>query len=80
MPFTLHYGWDGWQGVQERQAQCGTFGLWLLTFRAGELRGHGTLNFTRRFAEGWEGPDHEIRLAQGAATQVTADQPEAARS
>ncbi|WP_338032427.1 glycoside hydrolase family 15 protein [Deinococcus gobiensis] len=78
--FTLHFGWDGWQDVQERQAQCGTFGLWLLTFRAEELRAHGSLNFTRRFGEAWEGADHEIRLERGAAREVTADQPDAARS
>jgi glucoamylase len=80
VPFTLHFGWDGWQGVEEREARCGTFGLWLLTFRAEDLHGHGTLNFTRRFETGWEGADHEIELERGPAGQVVADGPDAAQA
>lgn len=62
-PFTLHFGFDGWQEVQDRAALPLAFGLWGVTFNPGELAGHHELNFTRHLNDGgWEGQDHCIRL------------------
>lgn len=63
-PFTLHFGWNGWRGVEERAAAQGPFGVWRVRFEAAELAAHDTLQFTRRFEHGWEGRDHEVRLGR----------------
>ena len=74
--FTLHFGLDGWQDVQERAALPLPFGLWGVVFSPGELEGHHTLNFTRRMAAGWEGQDHSVRLGHAApAASVAHSQP-----
>ncbi len=72
-PFTLHFGWDGWQDAQDRDAAQGTFGLWTVRFSQSDL-GHATLNFTRRFGDGWEGTDHEVVLQQPQAKAASVDQ------
>ncbi len=59
-PFTLHWGRDAWQDVQERDASAAPFGLWVVQFTAEELAKVGRLNFTRRYSEGWEGIDHVV--------------------
>lgn len=64
--FMLHYGFDGWQQVQEREALPLPFGLWGVTFSAAELELFSSLNFTRRLAHGWEGQDHLVRLGETA--------------
>jgi glucoamylase len=64
-PFTLHFGFDGWTQVQEREASAKPFGLWGVRFAAPELLAHGQLDFTRRFPDGWEGRDHVVRLGLG---------------
>jgi len=61
-PFTLHYGFDGWQIVAERIAECGPLGLWSVTFTAAELHPYTEINFTRRFPSGWEGTDYRVTL------------------
>jgi glucoamylase len=60
-PFTLHWGSDGWQHVQDRDSSAGPFGLWTVTMSGRELRGKDRLDFTRRYENGWEGVDHVIR-------------------
>jgi glucoamylase len=64
-PFTLHFGFDGWQQVQDRDASSRPFGMWGVRLAAAELMAHGQLNFTRRFGDGWEGRDHAVRLVAG---------------
>jgi glucoamylase len=63
VPFALHFGWDGWQGVADRQAVRGRFGMWGVRIKPEEMAGHRTLQFTRRRADGWEGADHSVELA-----------------
>jgi glucoamylase len=63
-PFVLRYGFDGWQGITERTAVCGPFGLWGVTLTQSDLEGHGVIQFTRRFDHGWENIDHEVTLGQ----------------
>ncbi|GMA15112.1 glucan 1,4-alpha-glucosidase [Deinococcus metallilatus] len=69
-PFTLHFGFDGWQDPQDREALPLPFGLWGVTFSPAELTSHHVLNFTRRSAAGWEGQDHQIRLQQSVPTSL----------
>ena len=66
-PFTLHFGWDGWQNVQERDASPGDFGLWRVAFEPAELLPHRSLEFTRRRDGRWEGRDHAVRLHESAS-------------
>lgn len=61
-PFTLHFGFDGWQRVAERAARALPFGLWGVLLEAAELGQGGTLEFTRHLASGWEGQDHRVEL------------------
>lgn len=60
--FTLHFGFDGWQRVEERAAGAQPFGLWAVRLSAAELSGAAELNFTRRYEGGWEGVDHRVSL------------------
>jgi glucoamylase len=68
--FTLHFGFDGWQRVDERAALEQPFGLWAVRLSATELSGPAELNFTRRYQDRWEGVDH--RVALGHANQERA--------
>jgi glucoamylase len=61
-PFTLHYAFDGWNGVVDREAERQGLGLFGVRFDAGELAGRGEVNFTFRFATGWEGRDYRVVL------------------
>ncbi len=61
-PFTLHYGFDGWQGVAERVAVALPFGLWGVEFTAIELAAAQRLHFTRRYDSRWEQIDYDIDL------------------
>ena len=69
-PFTLHFGFDGWQRVDERAALEQPFGLWAVRLSAAELSGPTELNFTRRYQDRWEGVDHRVTL--GHANQERA--------
>jgi glucoamylase len=68
--FTLHYGFEGWQRVEERAALAQPFGLWAVRLSAAELAGAAELNFTRRYEDRWEGADHRVSL--GHASQQRA--------
>ncbi len=61
-PFILHFGFDGWQRVEERAAVMQPFGLWAVRLHAEELAGAAYLQFTRRYDDRWEGVDHQISL------------------
>src|SRR5579862_3743032 len=60
VPFTLHFGFDGFQRIEERAASAHPFGLWAVHLSAAELTGARELNFTRRYEQRWEGLDHRI--------------------
>ena len=62
-PFTLHFGFDGWQQASDRQATAGAFGIWSVRFEPSMLAGHHCLDFTRRRTAVWEGIDHRIHFA-----------------
>lgn len=61
-PFTAHFGFDGWQQIEDRVAIARPFGMWSVHLTASELANHQELNFTRRHADGWERVDHHVRL------------------
>lgn len=61
-PFTLHYGFDGWQQVGDRGAADLPFGMHGVLFPASELAGHDSVQFTRRWADGWEGSNYAVTL------------------
>jgi glucoamylase len=79
-PFTLHFGFDGWQRVQERAAEAQPFGLWAVRFSAQELSQAGQLNFTRRYPHGWENVDHSVSLGHAELTHALEPHPDAARA
>ena len=57
-PFVLRYSLDGWAEVRDRDADPLPLGLFGVTI---EGQPAGTrLDFTRRYAEGWEGRDHGV--------------------
>jgi glucoamylase len=58
--FSLHFGWDGWQGVEDQNAVPLPFGLWGVVIGADRHRGRTQLNFTRRYGDAWEGRDHVV--------------------
>lgn len=64
-PFLLHFGFDGWQAVQDRASAPAPFGLHAVRLAAAELAGRGALDFTFRWQAGarWEGRDERISLA-----------------
>ncbi|WMS41927.1 glycoside hydrolase family 15 protein [Acuticoccus sp. MNP-M23] len=61
-PFTLHFGFDGWTNVSDREAVAGPFGLFTVTLDAGEFAGQRTIEFTRRIVNEWEGRDWTVVL------------------
>jgi glucoamylase len=61
-PFTLHFGFNGWQELQDRKSVLSAFGLWEVELTAAELNPHAQLNFTRHYDGSWEGEDHCVQL------------------
>lgn len=59
-PFTLHWGVNGWQQIQDRAATVGPCGLWAVRFSAADISGFSRLDFTRQYSDGWEGVDHSL--------------------
>jgi glucoamylase len=70
--FCLHYGFDGWQQIEDREAVQQPFGLWCVQLSTQELAPHAELNFTRRFASEWEGVDHRVLLGHVAVEHALA--------
>jgi glucoamylase len=60
--FTLHWGTDGWQQIQDRDSTPGPFGLWSVRLSIAELQDKRRLEFTRRYQDGWEGNDHAVQI------------------
>jgi glucoamylase len=67
IPFTLHLGFDGWQRIEDRPAEPRAFGIWSVVLTEQELIGADELNFTRKFASGWENCDHRVALERSVA-------------
>ncbi|MHA6692943.1 glycoside hydrolase family 15 protein [Devosia sp. A449] len=63
-PFSLHFGFDGWQRLGDTQAAQNSFGMHGVRLTAGELSGAEVLNFTLLFAgrEAQRGSDQRIIL------------------
>jgi len=73
--FTLHFGFDGWQEVQDRPSEWLGFGMLGIRLTWAELDGHHAIDFTRLYAAGrWEGQDHQIAI-QGAAADSGETEP-----
>jgi glucoamylase len=70
-PFTLHFGFDGWNAVAERESQEIGLSMFGVAIAPGDLAGHDSFQFVRRYANGtWEGSSgHNVSLA-GAARQA----------
>jgi glucoamylase len=69
-PFTLHLGFDGWKGVEDRVVAAQPFGLWSVLLTASELARHSEVNFTRRFGAVWEGADQTVTLGHSEIVHV----------
>jgi glucoamylase len=67
VPFTLHLGLNGWQHIEDRVAEPGAFGIWSVLLTQEELAAADELNFTRRYAGGWENFDHRVALERNEA-------------
>jgi glucoamylase len=64
-PFTLHMGFDGWQGVADRASTPLPFGRHGVRLAVADLAGHRSLEFTLYLSTDarWEGGDQRIALA-----------------
>jgi glucoamylase len=62
--FTLRCGFDGWRpdSIADLPAEPLPFDLYGVSLSADRLAGHTSLQFTRRYVDGWEGRDHSVRL------------------
>ncbi len=59
-PFVVHLGHDGWTDAHDVTADPLPFGRYGVNVGRAQLAGWRTVEFTRRFASGWEGVDHSI--------------------
>jgi glucoamylase len=71
--FVLHFGFDGWQDVQERAAQEQPFRIWSVLLSSQDLARHGKLDFTRRYDTGWEQVDHQVGLGHPLVTHALSE-------
>jgi glucoamylase len=69
-PFTLHFGFDGWREIQDRDAVRESFGMWSVLLVADELAEHEQVDFTRRHDVAWEGIDHQVLLGHATVVHV----------
>lgn len=61
-PFMLHMGHDGWAGTGDLQSRAMGLDVHAVRLDVSTLRAWKTIQFTRRFEDGWEGHDWEIEL------------------
>lgn len=61
-PFTLHYGFDGWQHIADVSSEPLGLSIHGVRFDAAALAGHLAIDFTFYFTERmrWEGTDYHI--------------------
>jgi glucoamylase len=67
-PFTLHFGFDGWQRIADRAAVPLPLGLWGVRLTAAELADASEVDFRRCYPRGWEDVDHHVALTHPACT------------
>jgi glucoamylase len=62
--FTMHFGFDNWQPntITDQDATPLPFGMYGIILDAQQLADHTSLQFTRRFASGWENQNHAVLL------------------
>jgi len=64
-PFVLHYGFDDWQNIQEKNSEPLGLGLYGVRLTVDKLTGK-SIQFSRRFdAHGWEEKDWQVSLKGG---------------
>jgi glucoamylase len=70
-PFTLHMGFDGWQGIEDRPSTPLPFGMHGVRLTKGELARRRVLDFTCYLVDEarWEGSDHHVRLASSETSE-----------
>jgi glucoamylase len=64
-PFTLHYGFNNWDPSTVHEAEATSIGLGLsgVTLTAEEFGTHDSLQFVRRYQDGWENSSrHDVAL------------------
>ena len=62
-PFSLHFGHDGWQAIDDRDSIPGRFGLHRVVISGTESAGWKTVDFKRRYGAVWENSgDHRVRI------------------
>jgi glucoamylase len=71
-PFTLHFGFDGWQRIADRAAVPLPYGLWGVRLSGADCSAAHQLNFTRCYARGWENVDHQVSLGHDAPQSALA--------
>jgi glucoamylase len=66
VPFVLHLGFDGWQGIEDRPSTPLAFGRHGVRLTAKDFDRRRVVDFTFYFVDTgqWEGRDHHVRLAQ----------------
>ncbi len=74
-PFTLHFGFDGWQDIAELAAVPLPFGLWGVAIGPDLTGGRAQLNFTRRYGDDWEGQDHMVAIVARPLPQTLVHKP-----
>jgi glucoamylase len=60
--FQLHFGFDGWKDVQEREARPQGLEMFGVRLSADDLAARRVIDFTRRYGDQWEGRDYHISL------------------
>jgi hypothetical protein len=60
----LHFGFDGWQGIEDRPSAPLAFGRHGARLSQDELDSHQMVDFTLHFVDAarWDGTDHHVRL------------------
>jgi glucoamylase len=71
-PFTLHLGFDGWQGIKDRPSTPLPFGMHGVRLAKGELARRRVLDFTCYLVDEarWEGRDHHVRLGSSEKSET----------
>jgi glucoamylase len=70
-PFTLHVGHDDWVDVSDGDSVAGPFGIHGVRLSSAETRSWGSIQFRRRYDDGWDSSgDHDVRMALAAVTSL----------
>jgi len=63
-PFLVHFGFDGWQDIEDRRSSPLPFGRHGVRLSRGELAGHRVVDFALYFPrqDRWQGVDFNVQL------------------